>query len=129
MEERIAQAEEIPFFAIKSGKFRRYFSWRTFVEPINIIKGFFQSYSVLRNLRPALVFSKGGYVSLPAAMAAKILDIPVFLQESDSIPGLSNRAVSRFSETVFLGFPEAVEYFPNVRCVVSGQLLDPTINW
>lgn len=66
---------------------------------------------------------------MPAAIAAKCLDIPVFLQESDSIPGMSNRAVAKFSKTVFLGFPEAVEYFPDKECVVSGQLLDPGIDW
>ena len=107
------------FFAIKSGKLRRYFSLKTVVEPFNIATGFFQSRAVLKKLRPEFVFSKGGYVSLPAAFAAKTLGIPVYLQESDAIPGLSNRWVGKFSKTVFLGFENAAKYFPDKECVVS----------
>lgn len=66
---------------------------------------------------------------MPAAFAAKLLGIPVFLQESDAVPGLSNRWVGKFSDAVFLGFAEAAEYFPGRECVVTGQLLNPDIAW
>ncbi|MDQ1343999.1 MAG: UDP-N-acetylglucosamine--N-acetylmuramyl-(pentapeptide) pyrophosphoryl-undecaprenol [Patescibacteria group bacterium] len=115
----MAASERIDFFPIRSGKLRRYFSLKTLIEPINVCTGFFQSVAILRKLKPAFVFSKGGYVSLPAAIAAKTLGIPVYLQESDAIPGLSNRSVGKFSKTVFLGFAEAAKYFPGKECVVS----------
>lgn len=125
----MAGNEGIEFLSVRSGKLRRYFSLKTLVEPANVCVGFFQSLSALKRLRPAFVFSKGGYVSLPAAVAAKTLGIPVYLQESDAVPGLSNRWVGKFSDVVFLGFAEAARYFPGKECVVSGQLLDPTIPW
>jgi UDP-N-acetylglucosamine--N-acetylmuramyl-(pentapeptide) pyrophosphoryl-undecaprenol N-acetylglucosamine transferase len=129
LEERTATKERIPFRAIKSGKLRRYLSFKTLVEPLYIAVGFFQSLALLREIRPEFVFSKGGYVSLPAAMAAKILKIPTYLHESDAIPGLANRLVGRFSKTVFLGFSQAVKYFPKGRTVVVGQLLNPDVDW
>ncbi len=75
------------------------------------------------------MFSKGGYVSLPVAVAAKVLGIPVYLHESDAIPGLANRWVGRFSKTVFLGFAEAAKYFPKAETAVVGQLLNPDVDW
>lgn len=111
MEEKVAGDEGVGFHAIRSGKLRRYFSWRTFVEPFNILIGTVQSFFILRKLRPSFVFCKGGYVSLPAAVAAKFLSIPTYLHESDAIPGLANRWVGKFSDAVFLGFSEAEPYF------------------
>ena len=73
--------------------------------------------------RPTLVFSKGGYVSLPAAIAAWMLRIPVYLHESDAIPGLANRIVGKFSKKIFLGFEEASTYFPAGRSEVVGQII------
>lgn len=129
LEETIARREKITFCPIRSGKFRRYFSIQTLIEPINVLFGFFQAFRILRNIRPVLVFSKGGYVSVPGALAAKMLGIPVYLHESDAIPGLANRWVGRFSRTVFLGFSEAASYFTMARTITVGQLLNPDIAW
>lgn len=123
LEHRIAEKEGLPFIGIFSGKFRRYFSWRTLGVPVLLKLGGIQSFWYFLWHRPELVFSKGGYVSLPAAIAAWMLRIPVYLHESDAIPGLANRIVGKFSKKIFLGFAEAAAYFPAGRSEVVGQIL------
>ena len=95
--------------------------------PILIGFGFFQSLFEFIRHRPVFVFSKGGYVSLPAAIAAWILRIPVYLHESDSVPGLANRWVGKFSKKVFLGFGEAAKFFPENRTQAVGQILSKEV--
>ena len=122
LEQKIAKKNEIPFFTVHAGKLRRYFSLRTILEPFFILSGFFRSLYLLRSEKIDAVFSKGWYVSLPVAMAAWILRRPVYLHESDSIPGLANRLVSRFARTIFLTFSEAEKFFPKGKTKVIGQI-------
>jgi UDP-N-acetylglucosamine--N-acetylmuramyl-(pentapeptide) pyrophosphoryl-undecaprenol N-acetylglucosamine transferase len=105
----------IKFKPIFSGKLRRYFSWRHFVDPFLVVIGFFQSLWILIRFWPHAVFTKGGFVSLPVAFAAWILRRPIVLHESDSVMGLSNRIVSRLAKKVCVGFPGAI---PNKKKMV-----------
>lgn len=93
-------------FRIFSGKWRRYFSWQNFIDPVFILLGFFQSLGILILHRPQVVFSKGGYVSLPVTFAAFLLRIPVILHESDRRMGMANRMASRFARFIFVAFPQ-----------------------
>ena len=127
LEENIAWKNEIKFYAIKSGKLRRYFSFRTFVEPFHILIWIIQSIIILYKLKPDLIFSKWWYVSLPMAIAGKIFWIKLFLHESDSVPGLANRIVARFASKIFLGFESAKVYFKNMEVEVIGQILNPEL--
>ena len=77
--------------------------------------------------KPTAIFSKGGYVSLPVAIAGWILRIPVYLHESDSVPGLANRLVARFATGIFLAFPEAKSYFVSEKIMGHGMLLSSDI--
>lgn len=106
MEEEIMKRERVPFFGIKTGKFRRYFNFQNFVDFFRVPIGIFQSILILKKLKPDVIFAKGGYVSLPAGLAASFLRIPLVLHESDATPGLATRFLKRFATKVFYGFGE-----------------------
>lgn len=127
LEEKIAKDNNIKFFPIKSGKLRRYFSFKTFLEPFNILTWIFESLKILNIQKPDLIFSKWWYVSLPMAIAWKMAWINIFMHESDSIPWLSNRIVGKFALKVFLGFENAKKYFNPKKCEVVWQILNPDL--
>ncbi len=99
----------IDFIPIFSGKLRRYFSWQNFIDPFFVLLGFFQSFFILLRFRPQLVFSKGGYVSLPVVFSAFLLRIPIILHESDRRMGLANRIASKMARWVCVAFPDLVK--------------------
>lgn len=104
-EKRKVEQEGIPFYPISSGKLRRYFSLKNFFDVFKIIKGFFQARKILKSERVDVLFSKGGYVSVPVVYASRSLKIPCVSHESDLSLGLANRLNARQSEKVCLGFP------------------------
>lgn len=112
------------FFGIPAGKLRRYFSIQNFFDLFKIAGGVVKSLFILMKVRPAFVFSKGGYCSVPPAVAAKILGIKVFTHECDWTPGLATRINSRFAEKVFLSYEDTKRFFPTgaqKRLVVTGN--------
>lgn len=124
VEKNMITALDIPYYAVKSGKLRRYFSWQTFLEPINITLGIFQAYFLLRRLRVQLLFSKGGFVSFPVVVAAWMHRIPIILHESDLTPGLANRLSFPFANKIALTFADAKKYFKRKeKLLVTGTPL------
>ena len=119
-EKRIIEAIHIPYHEIFTGKLRRYFSLTTFTDGAKFCVGILQSLFILHRLAPSVVFSKGGYVSLPVTIAAWILKIPVMIHESDIHPGLANRIAVRFANTVCVASKETQKYFPNAHTIVTG---------
>jgi UDP-N-acetylglucosamine--N-acetylmuramyl-(pentapeptide) pyrophosphoryl-undecaprenol N-acetylglucosamine transferase len=105
VERAMIEAIHIPYFAVRSGKLRRYFSWKNFSDPFNVVLGIFQAYRFLRQLKPQVVFSKGGFVALPVVIAARLNGIPVIAHESDLTPGLANRLSLPFINTLCVTFP------------------------
>ncbi len=85
--------------------------------------GFFESLKILKELKPDLIFAKGGYVSVPVVLAARIRGIPVWLHESDVSPGLANKICSRFAAKIWLSFEESVKFFPGKNVEVVGNPL------
>jgi UDP-N-acetylglucosamine--N-acetylmuramyl-(pentapeptide) pyrophosphoryl-undecaprenol N-acetylglucosamine transferase len=117
--------EGVIIFSILSGKLRRYFDPKSFFLNIfdlliKIPLGFIQSFVYLLILNPDLVFSKGGYGSLPVAAAARLLFLPVFLHESDSMPGLANRILAKLANEVFVSFPDTPHFSKN-RLILIGN--------
>lgn len=113
----------IPYVSIRSGKLRRYFSWRFFPDMVNVCIGFWQALFLLRKEKPDVLFSKGGYVSVGPILAANILRIPAVTHESDALPGLATRINARFVQTVCISFAEVSHYFPphlQKKLVVTG---------
>lgn len=99
------------FVGIPSGKLRRYFSLKNFADIFKIIAGFFVSFFKLLKIKPAVLFSKGGFVSVPPCIAAKILKIPVFTHECDFTPGLATKINSRFAEKILVSYDETRKFF------------------
>jgi len=95
--------------------------------PFQILIGIYQSLILIFNEKPTAIFSKGGYVSLPVAIAGWLLRVPIYLHESDSIPGLANRIVAKFSCGIFCSFEAAREFFPTEKILGYGTLLSPEI--
>jgi UDP-N-acetylglucosamine--N-acetylmuramyl-(pentapeptide) pyrophosphoryl-undecaprenol N-acetylglucosamine transferase len=109
---------------ITCGKFRRYLNFKSFFQNfLDLFKipiGIFQAFFYLFFLNPDLIFSKGGFGSLPAVIAGWVLRIPIFLHESDAVPGLANRFLAKLSHEIFVSFPRTL-YLPKDKIVVVGN--------
>ena len=124
IERKVIEGLGIEYRPISTGKLRRYIDWENLTDLVRIVKGYFQSRHLLKELQPVLVFSKGGYVSVPPVQAAKSLRIPVFSHESDLDPGLATRLNLKASRLVFCAYPESRKHFgPEFqdRVVVTGN--------
>lgn len=124
IERRICRRAGIPFLGIPAGKLRRYLSLRNLSDVFRILAGFFRALGVLRSLKPDILFSKGGYVSVPPVVAARLLGIPSVTHESDMIPGLATRINARFVERVLVPYQESVAYLDRrarKKAVVTGN--------
>ena len=121
IEKQLVQDKGISYHVISSGKLRRYFDWKNFSDPFRIIAGFFQSISHLRKIKPNLVFSKGGFVSVPVVIAAWLLRIPVIIHESDMTPGLANKLSQPFAKKFLLTFEETLAYTPKNKGIYTGS--------
>ena len=119
VERTLVESAHIPFYEISTGKLRRYFSVQNFLDIFRILKGIFDALTLLRQIRPNVVFSKGGFVAVPVAMAAWMLRIPVVSHESDYSPGLANRIIARFANRILYTFKETGSYLPASK----GQLV------
>lgn len=126
IEETLAHKNNLPFSAIICGKLRRYFSIKTLILPFQVTVGVIQSFWILNNNSPKSVFSKGWYVSIPVAIAAWILRIPVYMHESDSIAWLANRIVAHFAKWIFCSFSE-VQNLPKQKILGYWTLLSEEI--
>ena len=115
--ERIA----VPFYGIRTGKLRRYFSLKNAVDMFFVIIGFLQSIFLFLRLKPDLIFSKGGFVAVPPVIAARLIGIPVITHESDINPGLATRIISRFASVICVSFDHTAIYFPGKKVVFTGN--------
>lgn len=121
MEKGLIEAQGIPYYGISSGKLRRYFDWKNFSDPLKVLKGYGQAISLMKKLKPDIVFSKGGFVSVPVVLAAKHCHIPAIIHESDITPGLANRIAIRGAKKVCCNFPETMKYLPEEKAVLTGS--------
>lgn len=111
VEKAMIQAINIPYHEVTSGKLRRYFSWKNFLDPFKILVGIGQAYCLLRKLSPDVVFSKGGFVAFPVVVGAWLNRIPVVAHESDMTPGLANRLSYPFVNKICITFEAAKKHF------------------
>ena len=111
IEKKIIGRLPIPFYAISTGKLRRYFSWQNFVDPFKTLFGIIQCYFLLKKIKPDVVFSKGGFVAFPVVSAAWLNRIPVVAHESDSSLGLANRLCLPFVNKICISFAAGKKYF------------------
>lgn len=121
IEKGLIEAQQIPYYGISSGKLRRYFDLKNFSDPMKVLKGYAQARGLLHRLKPDIVFSKGGFVSVPVVLAAKHTRIPVIIHESDITPGLANKLAIPSASKVCCNFPETLEHLPEGKAIVTGS--------
>ena len=121
IEKELIEPFGIPYHGISSGKLRRYFSVQNFTDPFRVIKGFGEAHSIIKELRPDIIFSKGGFVSVPVVLAGKRCKVPVIIHESDMTPGLANKIAIPSATKVCCNFPETLESLPEDKAVLTGS--------
>jgi UDP-N-acetylglucosamine--N-acetylmuramyl-(pentapeptide) pyrophosphoryl-undecaprenol N-acetylglucosamine transferase len=120
IEKKLIMKEGIPYRGISSGKLRRYFDLKNFTDPFRVLKGFGEAASIIKEFQPDIVFSKGGYVSVPVVRAAGMKHIPVVIHESDMTPGLANKLCFRAAKKICCNFPETMRLLPAEKAVLTG---------
>ena len=121
IEKRLAENAGIPYDGISSGKLRRYFDLKNFSDPFRVLKGYGEACRVLKKYQPDVIFSKGGFVSVPVVLAAKRYRIPTILHESDMTPGLANRLCIPSAAKICCNFPETLQHLPEDKAVLTGS--------
>lgn len=120
IEKKLIEEMQVPYHGISSGKLRRYFDLKNFSDPFRVVKGYSEALRLMKSLKPDVVFSKGGFVSVPVVMAAKQRKIPAIIHESDMTPGLANKLAIPCATKVCCNFPETVKYLPEGKAVLTG---------
>ncbi len=123
IERKMIEKLDIPYYPIPTGKLRRYFDIKNFSDPIRVMKGGIESRGILRKLRPNIIFSKGGFVSVPVARAARSERIPMIIHESDMTPGLANKLCIKKAAKVCCNFEATLSYLPAGKAVHTGTPL------
>ncbi len=120
IEKGLIEQAKIPYYGISSGKLRRYFDLKNFTDPFRVLKGYGEAKKILKEYRPDIVFSKGGFVSVPVVFAASRLHIPVIIHESDMTPGLANKLCFSSAARICCNFPETLKYLPEGKSIHTG---------
>jgi UDP-N-acetylglucosamine--N-acetylmuramyl-(pentapeptide) pyrophosphoryl-undecaprenol N-acetylglucosamine transferase len=117
----------ISYRSIQAGKLRRGFSVWNILDLFKTGWGVLQAIWKVFAIYPDVVFAKGGYVSFPVLVAARLLRIPVFIHESDSVPGRVNRWAGKFAAQVAVSFPQTADYFPEDKVALTGNPIRESI--
>lgn len=121
IEKKLIEELQIPYYGISSGKLRRYFDPKNFTDPFKVIKGYGEACRIMKKLSPDVLFSKGGFVSVPVVLAAKRYHVPAIIHESDMTPGLANKLCIPSAKKVCCNFPETIQYLPRDKAVLTGS--------
>ncbi len=121
IEKELIEPFGIPYHGISSGKLRRYFSVQNFTDPFRVLKGFNEAHNLIKELKPNVIFSKGGFVSVPVVLAGKRNKVPTIIHESDMTPGLANKIAIPSATKVCCNFPETLEHLPKDKAILTGS--------
>lgn len=121
IEKRLIADFDIPYYGISTGKFRRYFDPKNFSDPFRVVAGYFEAKKLIKQIKPDVVFSKGGFVSVPVVRAAASLGIPCVIHESDMTPGLANKLCVGAATKICCNFPETLKDLPEGKAVLTGS--------
>jgi UDP-N-acetylglucosamine--N-acetylmuramyl-(pentapeptide) pyrophosphoryl-undecaprenol N-acetylglucosamine transferase len=121
--EIIAKMDGVPYFPISTGKLRRYFDWNNFKDPFKVLKGTWQAYRIIKKEKPDIIFSKGGFVSVPVIIGAWLSGVPSIIHESDITPGLANKIAMPFATKICVTFPETMRHVKEEKGVYIGAVV------
>jgi len=120
VERAVIESLGVAYYAVRTGKLRRYFDFQNFLDIFNVLIALLQCCAVLFKIKPTVLFSKGGYVALPPVIAAWLLRIPSVIHESDMTPGLTTKLSKRFARRICVSFNNALRYFDANKVVWTG---------
>jgi len=124
VEARRAPEQSITYYAIPTGKLRRYWAWRNVSDlAVNVPAGVWSAHRLVRRLRPRVVLATGGFVALPVVAGAALARVPIVVHEQTAVPGLANRIAARLARRVAVSFADSAHHFPAARVVVTGNPL------
>ncbi|OGY58122.1 MAG: hypothetical protein A3H67_03420 [Candidatus Buchananbacteria bacterium RIFCSPLOWO2_02_FULL_46_11b] len=126
-ESKLIAGCQIPLKKIFSGKWRRYFSLYNFIDPLLVIFGFFQSLRIILKFKPDWVVSAGGFVAVPAAFAAKVLNKKILIHQQDVLPGLANRIIAPWAKAITVSFEKSLNDFPRGKTILTGNPVRPDV--
>ncbi|AMJ42263.1 undecaprenyldiphospho-muramoylpentapeptide beta-N-acetylglucosaminyltransferase [Anaerotignum propionicum] len=121
IERSLIEAEGIPYYSIPTGKLRRYLSKENFSDMFRVVKGVAEAKKRIKEIKPDLVFSKGGFVAVPVVLAAKANGVPVIIHESDITPGLANKIAMPFAKVICTTFPETLGHISKQKGMHTGS--------
>lgn len=121
IERKLIEEMDIPYYGIDSGKLRRYFDPKNFTDPFKVLHGYKQARKLIKRLKPDVIFSKGGFVTVPVVISAHRKHIPVIIHESDMTPGLANKLCIPSADKVCCNFPETMRHLPENKAVLTGS--------
>ncbi|MCL1964328.1 MAG: undecaprenyldiphospho-muramoylpentapeptide beta-N-acetylglucosaminyltransferase [Firmicutes bacterium] len=124
--ELIEPVKGVTYHAIHSGKLRRYMDIKNLTDPFRVVRGAFEAAGLMRRLKPNVLFSKGGFVSVPVVYGAWLHRVPAVLHESDMTPGLANRITAPLARAICTTFPEAADAM-GPKAVYTGTPLRPEL--
>ncbi|HDR4723285.1 undecaprenyldiphospho-muramoylpentapeptide beta-N-acetylglucosaminyltransferase [Bacillus cereus group sp. Sample62] len=115
--------QNVKYNSISTGKLRRYWDWENFKDPFKIIKGCIQSYKLMKRIKPDVIFSAGGFVSVPVVIGAWMNKVPVIIREPDSTLGLANKIALPFTTKLCTTFPQTGANVRNEKKVYVGPIV------
>ncbi len=120
MERELIENQNIPYFGISTGKLRRYFDLKNLTDAFKVVVGIKEAIKIIKREKPNVVFSKGGFVSVPVVIGAYVCKVPVVLHESDISPGLANKISIPFAAAICASFPETLNKLPKDKAIMTG---------
>lgn len=125
IEKELIGSLKIPFHTITTGKLRRYISFKNLIDMFKVVRGIFDSLFILlvNSNKKTLIFSTGGFVTVPVVLAAWLLGRKIFIHEQTTQVGLANKIASKFASKVFVSFDDSLKFFPKEKTEVSGYPL------
>ncbi|HLR23916.1 MAG TPA: undecaprenyldiphospho-muramoylpentapeptide beta-N-acetylglucosaminyltransferase [Pseudogracilibacillus sp.] len=114
---------EVTYYPVSTGKLRRYMSLENVKDPFKVLKGTWEAWRIIGKTKPNVIFSKGGFVSVPVVAAAKLRRVPSLIHESDMTPGLANKLSIPFAKKVLATFPETTKHLPEKKAVYVGAVV------
>lgn len=120
IERKLLEDFDVPYYGISSGKLRRYFDVKNFTDPFRIIKGYGEALKLIKKIKPDVIFSKGGFVTVPVVLAAKKRKVPAVIHESDISPGLANKICLPSATAICANFPETMSHLPEGKAKLTG---------
>ena len=125
--ELISNITDVTYYGIPTGKLRRYFDWKNFTDVFRVCRGIIAAYNIIKAEKPQIVFSKGGFVSVPVVIGSWLNNLPIIIHESDLTPGLANRITAYFARKICTTIPQTLSSLPKDKGEFIGAIVRPEL--